>query len=307
MPLTAPVSNISRASVHDGPGLRTVVFFKGCSLRCKWCHNPETQQTTQDIMYNPTKCIGCGRCIKICPEHHTVETERHVFRREGCRRCGKCSDACPTRALEQSGHPATVEEVMKELVKDRHFYTESGGGVTFSGGECLLHTAFVLELLKGCRAEQIHTAIETALCVKPDSIDAAAPLCDLFLADLKIPDPDKHKYYTGQDNALIIDNLYRLAAGSKVLVRIPLIPGVNDSMEDIRGFARILGPVAGRIQAAEVLKYNPLAKSKYDMSGRSYTDFGESQSDREMLDFCSALKNALGNTAEVITAVSQKA
>ncbi|MBR4748388.1 MAG: glycyl-radical enzyme activating protein [Abditibacteriota bacterium] len=303
MSVTGCISNISRASVHDGPGIRTVVYFKGCSLRCRWCHNPETQQTLQDIMYAPVKCIGCGRCVAVCPDHHKAGEQKMVFLREGCLRCGKCAEVCPSEALSVSGSPADGEEVIKEVLKDKLYYRESGGGVTLSGGECLLQPDFAAYILSRCKEEDISTCVETALCVAPEAIDRVLPYTDLFLTDLKIPDPKKHAVYTGRDNSLIIANLRSLAPRARVLARIPLIPGVNDSEEDKEGFGEILSGLRDSLTGVEVLRYNSMAESKYILAGREYSGFGEAQTDEAMLEFCDSLQSRLPEGPRVYTVI----
>lgn len=296
MSLIAAISNISRCSVHDGPGVRTVVYFKGCALRCRWCHNPETLSADADILYAQVKCIHCGRCVAICPEHHKISGDDMLFLRDGCKKCGKCAASCPTGALSASGREYTVDEVLKEVRKDLHFYRATGGGVTLSGGECLLHSDFAAALLKRCQEEGIHTAIETALFVPWGNIKEILPYCDLFMTDFKIPDPEKHRRHTGQDNRLILENLTRLSskAHGKVLLRIPLIPGVNDSLADMRSFAAMIDPFKEGLQGIELLKYNPLAEGKYQMAGMSYERFGEEpQTDECVEKLSSALCQAL--------------
>jgi pyruvate formate lyase activating enzyme len=225
------------------------------------------------------------------------------FLRAGCSGCGRCAEACPSGALSSAGREETAENVVKEVLKDRRFYEESGGGITLSGGECLLQPDFAAEILKRCAEENVHTAVETALFTDFGAVEKTLPFCRLYLADLKIPDPEKHKRYTGQDNRRIVANLRSLAerAPGKVLVRIPLIPGVNDT--DIPGFAELLSPLAGALRGAEVLRYNSLAGSKYEVCGREYRDFGESQTGEEMALFCSRLQDALGGGMPVFTSV----
>ena len=296
MSVTANISNISRCSVHDGPGVRTVVFFKGCGLRCRWCHNPETLSVSPEILFARVKCIHCGRCVSVCPEHHRIEGSEMVFLRDGCNKCGKCAEACPSGALTVSGVRKTLDEVWKEVYKDRHFYQVSGGGVTLSGGECLLQADFAAELLKKCREAGIHTAVETALFVPWENVEKIIPYCDLFLADFKTADAEKHRAYTGRDNRLIIENLQRLAgkAPGRVLVRTPLIPGVNDSPEDLAQMAGVLRSIAKKLQGIELLKYNALAEGKYQLAGMAYESFGsEAQSDEYVQKLCTDLSRLL--------------
>ncbi len=301
MLLNGCITNIARASLHDGPGIRTVVYFKGCALRCQWCHNPETLSAKPEILYSQTKCIHCGRCVSICPTCHVIRDNDMVFLREGCTMCGKCVEACPSGALSLCGKQMSIDEVMREIRKDVGYYTESGGGVTLSGGECLRQADFCAELLKQCKAEGIHAAIESALFATWEQIEKTVPYCDFYFADFKIADPEKHKQYTGQDNGLIYENLQKLVARApgKVTVRIPLIPGVNDTPTDVAQFAEKLAPLADDLQAIEVLRYNTLAESKYIQSGREYTDFGEAQTDEFLTAYCSQLSEAIGDKTRV--------
>lgn len=292
MSVTAPVTNIARCSLHDGPGVRTVVYLKGCGLRCAWCHNPETLDGNKRILYIKSKCIHCGKCIELCPEHHRIDGDDMVFDREGCTACGRCAASCPSLALNLCGETKTVEEVFEEIEKDAHYYTASGGGVTFSGGECLLHSEFVFEVAKLCRENHISTVVESAFFVPWESVERVLPYIDLFYADLKIADSSKHRLYTGQGNENIIANISKLSRiHHNVIVRIPLIPGVNDSMDDIAGFGQIIKTFGEGIKAVELLKYNNLAESKYDIAGMEYTKFADnSQTDEDMKSMCEALE-----------------
>ena len=284
MSVSAPVTNIARGSLHDGPGIRTVVYLKGCGLRCRWCHNPETLSAKREILYLPNKCMHCGECIDVCQEHHRIEGNDMLYLRDGCTACGKCADECPAGALTVCGEDMTSEEVFREIRKDAHYYAASGGGVTFSGGECLLYPDFVAETAEKCKENGIHVTIESAFHVPWANIEHVLPFTDLFYADLKLPDSAKHRLYTGQDNTLILKNLRRLSEiFPHMIVRIPVIPTVNDSEEDMKAFAEIINTFGNGIKEVELLRYNPLAKSKYEFSGREYTTFADAaQSDTEM-------------------------
>ena len=284
MPVTAPIANIARGSLHDGPGVRTVIYFKGCPLRCRWCHNPETWSAHAQTICRPNKCIGCGQCIATCPEHHIMENDRIVFSRDGCSACGACAERCPANALAVIGEKKTTEDVWEKLQKDLHYYRASGGGVTFSGGECLLYPEFVARVAKRCQAEGIHTAVESALCIPWKNAETVLPFIDLFFADLKLVDPQKHQDYTGKDNHLILQNLQQLSTSAReVIVRIPLIPGVNDSPDDMRDFGTVLNGLGKKVSCVELLRYNDLASSKYEQLGLEYFSFGKETRSKETL------------------------
>ena len=299
MPLKGKITSISRTSLHDGPGVRTVVYFKGCGLRCAWCHNPETLDLSSDILFAPVKCIHCGKCIAVCPEHHKIENDSMVFLRDGCKKCGKCAENCPSGALSLVGRETSAEELMAEIKKDIAYYNATGGGVTLSGGECLLQADFCSGLLAACKAEGIGTLVETALFVPWNNIEKVLPFCDEFYADLKLPSPGKHREFTGHDNSLILKNLSRLSQTAKVTVRIPLIPGVNDSMEDMRHFAEILLPLAPKLHGVELLRYNNLAGSKYSQISMEYRDFGSPQPREQIRLLCTGLEALLENKTQV--------
>lgn len=223
------------------------------------------------------------------------------FVREGCKSCARCAEACPAEALTLCGNTMTVDDVMREIRKDSHYYAQSGGGCTLSGGECLLQADFCASLLQACKEEGIHTMIETALFVPWSQIEKVLPYCDAFFTDFKIANPQKHKQYTGQDNKLILQNLQKLlnAFPGNITIRIPLIPGVNDTSSDIADFANALSPFSATLENIEVLRYNSLAESKYAQSGKSYTNFGKPQTDEALLGYCRDLKAALNDQVNV--------
>ena len=254
---------IQRFSLHDGPGIRSTVFFKGCNMRCSWCHNPETFEMTSQLMYYRTKCVGCGACTQICPLHTIGEDGKLVLERDGCTHCGKCADVCFSGALEMCGKEYDVSDILSEVLQDTDYYIRSGGGVTLSGGEVLLQSPFALELLKALKQNGIPTAIETNLNVSYDTILPLLPYIDLIMCDLKIWDADRHRKWTGSDNRRIIDNIKALSAtGVPMIVRTPVIPGVNDSSDDIGDISRFIGTL-DNILYYELLNFNPLGGSKY--------------------------------------------
>jgi len=237
---TGYVCNIQRFSIHDGPGIRTTVFLKGCTLRCFWCHNPESIRPKPEVQFFPSRCIGCGACVEVCPEGAQVFGEHgtRVFYREKCVACGKCVDVCYAEALIFTAKAMSAESVVDEIMRDRAFYENSGGGVTLSGGEPALQADFSRDILERCRAAGVHTAIETAANVPWENLAALLPLTDLVMMDIKHMDSAKHRDATGAPNALLLANARRLAESAKpILFRIPVIPTVNDTPEEVAAIA----------------------------------------------------------------------
>jgi len=270
--MTGVVFNIMRFAVSDGPGIRTTVFFKGCPLRCQWCHNPESQLPRSELVLRPDRCIRCGACVDACA-HGAIRRDDDgtvVTIREVCNQCGQCVEVCCSGARELVGREMTADEVLAEICRDTVFYDESGGGATFSGGEPLLQHDFLLTLLRGCRDRGIHTAVDTSGYAAPGVIDAVARCADLFLYDLKVLDEERHRHFTGVSNRLILDNLRRLVAGgARVVVRLPLIPGVNDHAENIRQTGAFVASLGG-IAEIDVLPYHETGLAKYDRLGKAY-------------------------------------
>ncbi len=260
-----------RFALHDGPGIRTTVFFKGCPLRCSWCHNPESLAPQPQILFQGERCLACGQCATVCP-HGAIVLVNGVLitRRDLCAQCGACTLVCPAEARVRMGAAWGVAAVMAEVLKDRPFYEQSGGGITFSGGEPLQQPRFLEELLRACRRQGLHTAVDTCGHAPRAVVKRLAPWSDLWLFDLKILDAKKHRHYTGRDNRLILANLrYLLQSGQRVRVRLPLIPGVNDTAQEIDAIGAFLAASAPP-EALHVLPYHNAGVEKYHRLHQHY-------------------------------------
>ncbi|QTX32094.1 glycyl-radical enzyme activating protein [Aminithiophilus ramosus] len=265
------VFDFKRYSIHDGPGLRTTVFLKGCPLSCWWCHNPESQSSLAEIMVRPERCIGCGECVKACPKGalafgaYGILTDMAL-----CNRCGTCTDVCPTEARRLVGREMSVAEVMDEVERDRLFYDRSGGGMTVSGGEPLMQPRFLLDLLREAGRVEIHRAVDTTGFAQTSLLLDVAAETDLFLYDLKHMDPEKHRLYTGVSNELILHNLRTLAeSGAALNVRMPVIPGVNDDAANIEASGAFLAALPGA-PSVNVLPYHKSGLEKFRRLGLEY-------------------------------------
>lgn len=267
---TALICEIKRFAVHDGDGIRTTVFFKGCPLKCRWCHNPETISPKPQLAYFAHKCVGCGNCLESCSKGaHKIENGQHIFDRTLCVSCGECTAACFGEALKLHGTSMTVSELLPLLLEDRDFYETSGGGVTLSGGECLTHAHFCAELLKQLKENSIHTAVDTCGFVSKAALDAVIPYTDVFLYDIKAIEPHVHEACTGQRNEVILENLrYLDSLGKAIEIRIPYVPEHNSGqMEKIAAFLAKFS----HITKVKVLPYHNYAGSKYDSLGMENT------------------------------------
>lgn len=268
--MQARISDIKRFAVHDGDGIRTTVFFKGCSLACLWCHNPEGIDFRPQIAYYENKCLGCGECVSVCTSSaHKLVEEQHIFDRKSCIGCGSCAPVCLGSALVYYGREVTVDELLPQLLEDQEFYENSGGGVTLSGGECLMQAPFCRELLCRLKEEGIHTAVDTCGAVPWENMERVLPYTDIFLYDVKAYDEEVHIRCTGRSNAQILENLRKLdALGKPVEIRIPYVPDYNaDQMEKIADFLQTLHNVT----KVKVLAYHNYAGSKYAALGMENT------------------------------------
>ncbi|MBN2199474.1 MAG: glycyl-radical enzyme activating protein [Candidatus Aminicenantes bacterium] len=262
--ITGVIFDIKRYALHDGPGIRTTVFLKGCPLRCVWCHNPEGQSPCQELLVRPERCLEeCDLCLQTCPETAVSKTGNIIrVDRRKCRVCGTCAAGCPAEALAIVGRRVTVDEVIEDIERDDPFYRQSGGGATFSGGEPLMQADFLSGLLDACRSRGIHTAVDTSGYVPWPSLDGIREKVDLFLYDLKMMDDDRHREWTGVSNAVILENLKRLVrVGSRVVARLPLIKGINDGPDHVEAAAAWLSALGG-IERVDLLSYHALGGDK---------------------------------------------
>jgi pyruvate formate lyase activating enzyme len=265
------VFDIKRYSIHDGPGIRTTIFFKGCPLSCWWCHNPESQSPTIEMIFRPNRCIHCGACLVACEQGAiSWEGEEPLTDRKKCTRCRSCAAACYAEARQCVGRELTVAQVMAEIERDIAFYDESGGGVTISGGEPLWQADFALALLQACKRQEMHTAVDTCGFATWETVDRLREYTDLFMYDLKLLDDARHRQFTGVSNKLILQNMQALSQhGHHIVLRVPVIPGINDddeSMRQIGAFAAALP----HLDKVDLLPYHHIAVDKYVRLDRTY-------------------------------------
>lgn len=270
------IFDVKKFAINDGPGIRVTIFFKGCPLHCGWCHNPESISSKVEKMYNPDKCIGCKRCIEICPEDACTLTPKGIVTDKArCTSCGQCAEVCPTLATEMSGRIVTVDELVEIVEKERIFFDQSGGGVTFSGGEPLLQSEFLIALLDEFGSRSIHRTVDTTGFVKSEILLNVAKRTDLFLYDLKMMDSQRHKKWTGVENQQILKNLQLLAETDVgVNIRIPLVKGVNDDDENIEQTASFVANLPGGKKKVNILPYHNIAANKYLKLGVKYDSTG---------------------------------
>lgn len=268
---TGTIFNIQKFSLHDGPGIRTNVFLKGCPLDCAWCHNPESKSGRKEMFFDTNKCTLCQHCKGVCEYNcHSFTDNKHIINRNECTMCGKCVAVCPTEALEIIGEGVNHEIVLSEVMKDKMFYDTSNGGMTLSGGEPMAQFEFVLALAKGAKQENITVCMETCGYASPENYKAIAPYIDLFLFDYKETDPKKHIEETGKSNELILKNLHMLdEMGAKITLRCPIIPTVNDRLDHFVGIAKTANSLKN-IYEIHIEPYHPLGSSKSDKLNQKY-------------------------------------
>ncbi len=298
--ITGTIFDIKKYAIHDGPGIRTTVFFKGCPLRCAWCHNPESWEVGIEMIHRNVRCILCGRCLQICPNNALKRVGDRIHRDiSRCTVCGACIDPCPSQAMERVGRKVSVREILKEIEKDSVFYDQSGGGVTFSGGEPLMQPNFLKALLTACKTIDLHTAVDTSCFASRQIIESIADVASLFLCDIKHLDSAKHRQFTGVDNRLILDNIRWLSQNARhVIIRMPIIGGFNDQPETIEALGRFVQNLK-TVKQIDLLPYNSGGLAKAERLGKTGKIFNARRpSDEQMKEFANQLQQ-MGFTVKI--------
>jgi len=305
--MTGTVFNVQKLSIHDGPGIRTTVFFKGCPLSCIWCSNPESQKSGAEIACLVSRCIKCGCCTKACPEEIIENSFPFaIINRQSCTLCMACVDECCTGAKKVVGKSYTAKELYEEILQDRQFYSSSGGGVTFSGGEPFIQADFLIRMLKACNKGGIHTAVETTGMVSLSTFLEAAEYIDLIFFDLKHMDDEKHMALTGVSNRQILKNLDAVSrVHGNITVRMPVIPGLNDDLENVRKIGDYAAGLS--VPHLELLPYHNFGSGKYAQIGRSYSLAElKSPSPAHMENLADAARTAVGARSTVVSVMSSE-
>ena len=291
---TGLIFDIKKFAINDGPGIRLTVFFKGCNLHCTWCHNPESMSPKVQKMYNAKKCIGALSCVEICPNDALKMTSEGIVTDFNiCNLCGKCAEVCPTKAFEMLGAAVPISDLMKKIDNEAIFFDQSGGGVTFSGGEPLMHSEYLIEALKECGNRMYHRVVDTTAFSKLETVLEVAKHTELFLIDLKVMDSEKHKEFTGVSNEKILSNIVELAkTNCEIIFRMPLIEGVNTSEKNIRETAIFMNSLVGNRATINLLPYHKIAENKHVKLGASnkFIEF-EAPNNDEKLKIISIFKN----------------
>jgi len=297
------VFNIQKFSTHDGDGVRTTIFFKGCPLKCRWCHNPESQRYEKELIFHHNKCVVCGKCVVKCPQQaNSIVDGKLVFDRDKCTACGVCTDWCIKEAREIAGKEYTVDELVKEAKKDQIFYEQSGGGVTLSGGEVMAQNIdYIEQLCKRLHREGISVFIDTSGYTKYENLKRLIPFADVFLYDIKAIDSEEHKDYIGVDNALILENLVKLSNdGAGIYARLPIIGKVNATDEYINSVIRFLEDNHVKVQQVNLLPYHDIGKGKYASLDRPYDEASMLKPDKELMEHFKTMFEEHGFTKVLI-------